>query len=154
MSNPLRDARKRHEWQVLASGQELNVEPKFGARLAFHERPLAGTRGTSWPIGSWLEARSAIGWVAAVVHFVRRAAVQRHVRPMFVVPADEQIEHSAERLASHGHHEQSRTAGLECQDESLDDGQAAVLADGPEARTDVATLAPNAYGVPTYGNAV
>jgi hypothetical protein len=61
---------------------------------------------------------------------------------MFVVPIDEQQQLATERRTLHRDRHQASAAVLERQDESLDDGQAAVLADGAEPRADVEAIAP------------
>ena len=77
-----------------------------------------------------------------MVDLVGRAAVERHVRAMAVVPAGKSLEFLSHLFASHGDQDDARAERFHREDEPLDDGDAAVLADGAEARLDLASLAP------------
>ena len=82
----------------------------------------------------WFQPRVATGRMAPVVHLVRRGALERHVRAVAVVPTGKSIEFLAHLLASHGDQDDARAKRFHRQDESLDHGDAAVLANGAKAR--------------------
>ena len=82
------------------------------------------------------------------VHFVRRLAAKPSVRPRLVVPFDRCGEFLQERFASIGHERQAREQALDRQDDSLDDGNRTVLADGSVTRPlDALAFAPFSEGI-------
>jgi hypothetical protein len=71
--------------------------------------------------------------MSPVVHLIRRAAVECHVRAVAVVPTGKSIEFLAYLLASHRDQDDASAERFHRQDEPLDHGDAAVLADGSKA---------------------
>jgi hypothetical protein len=62
-----------------------------------------------------------------MVDFIRRSATERHVRAMAIVPRRKISKLAQKRSPQERHQRQPRDALLERQDESLNDGDAAVL---------------------------
>ena len=87
--NVLRGAAQCDHRQVTPAMLECDVDGKRVAGLARDQRLRTRALRTSRPAPAWLNARSAIGRLAAEVDFIRRATSQRHMRPMFVEPIDE-----------------------------------------------------------------
>ena len=113
------------------------------ASLATDQRPRPGTRRSARPARPRFVARLSHAGELMVVDLIRRAAAQRSVWPRVVVPSREQIELCAELISPEWNERQPRAVLLDRLDRSFDDGNAAVLADGPVARrTDASTFAP------------
>ena len=62
-----------------------------------------------------------------MVDFIRRSAAERHVGAMAIVPRRKISKLAQKRSSPERHQRQPRDALLERQDESLNDGDAAVL---------------------------
>ena len=55
-------------------------------RLASDRRVWTGTTRSAMPALAWFDARTSISRALAEVDFVRRAAVESHVRAIHVIP--------------------------------------------------------------------
>jgi hypothetical protein len=77
-----------------------------------------------------------------MVDLIRRSAAERHVRAMAVVPRRKISKLAQKRSSPERHQRQLCDALLERQDQSLNHGNAAVLADRAEPRADALPLAP------------
>ena len=73
---------------------------------------------------------------------MRRLAIQRRVRSILIEPVDIPIKLPAERLTAKWHKDDPRAFVLEAQIEPLHQGNAAVLANGAEARRDPIAITP------------
>ena len=139
----LRDASKRHDGKMLAPAAILDVQLDRDSWSSSHERMRRSARRPSRPPGSRFESRSPASRECAEVEFVGRAGAESRVRPLRVEPGDVVVEFTAERGPRQRHdRQQARALVLHRLDEPLDDGEAAVLADGAEALLDSATAAP------------
>jgi hypothetical protein len=82
-----------------------------------------------------------IGRPTCEVDFVGCLALKCHVRSVFVIPVAEEQELASEGVALKRHQDSSRGFVLQRFDEAFNDGDAAVLAKGSEARRDAMSLA-------------
>ncbi len=89
-----------------------------------------------------LDARFSAGGEPAEIALVRRGALQRRVRAMLIVPADQRGDQLPHRVAAEGKHTESRQLFLESFDGAFYDGDAAVLADSAPAGFDPVAPAP------------
>ena len=65
-------------------------------RLSGDQCPGLGASRSPWPLFARFEARKPIGGAPPEVDFIRRAALERHMRAMFVVPIQEGHQFSVE----------------------------------------------------------
>ena len=100
-----------------------------------------------WPIGTWLDARLMIGRQTCEVDFVGGLALKCQARSVFVIPVAEEQELASEGAALKRHQDSSRGFVLQRFDEAFNNGDAAVLAKGSEARRDAMSLAPIAIAI-------
>jgi len=77
-----------------------------------------------------------------MIHLIRRLAFERRVRPVLIEPDFKEPKLPMERLPAKWHEDDSRAFILEAQDESLNQGNAAVLANGAEAGRDPLAITP------------
>ena len=77
-----------------------------------------------------------------MIGLVGRGAMETRVRAILVIPIGKQLKLSAEGLAAKWHEDDARTLALQAQDESLDNRDAAVLANGTESGCDAFEIAP------------
>ena len=93
-------------------------------------------------MGPGFKPRLTVFWTEVAVDFLGRSAAERHVGAMGVVPRAQFREFSLESLAPQWHQRQPCDALLERQDQSLDHGDGAVLADRTEPGMDALPPAP------------
>jgi len=140
---PLRDAPKRNDRQVLPAAAMLDDQLHDGTGSPPNERVRLRARRAARPSIPRLEAWPTASGERTEVDLVRGACPEPTVRPLRVVPGDVVIELATERGLRQGHdRQQPRALVLHRLDESLDDGEAAVLPDGAESLLDAATAAP------------
>ncbi len=136
----LRDASQRHDGEMLTPAAVLDVQLDRDSWSSSHERMQRSARRPSRPPGSRFVSRSPASRECAEVDFVGCARSEARVRPLGVVPGDVVVELAAERVSrQRNDRQQARALVLHRLDEPLDDGEAAVLADGAEALLDAAT---------------
>lgn len=139
----LRDASQRDDGQVLPPSIALDAQLQLSAGPSTDERLLARAHGSSRPSRALFEARLAARGEPPEVDLVGRAALQARMRTLGVVPSDVVVELAPEGALRQRHNRQQACAlGLQRLDEALDDGEAAVLADGAEALGDAVAAAP------------
>ena len=63
-----------------------DIEAESITGLPRDERARLGTERSAGPVLAWFEARALVGGAMPKVNFVRRAAAERHVRVMLVIP--------------------------------------------------------------------
>jgi hypothetical protein len=131
-----------HDGQMPTACLKLNIEFDPHARLASDQGPRLRARRTTGPFDTRLEAWLAVGRKACMVHLVRRPAGQRHVRTFDIVSFGQFEQISPKRFSPQRHQEEPSDALFERQDEPLDHGNGAVLADSTEPRLDVLASAP------------
>jgi hypothetical protein len=76
------------------------------------------------------------------IDFVRRSGLQRHVRPVAVIPRDDELQFMLKRAVSQRHTRFGSQMFLQRSPQAFDDRDAAAIADGAKALTDVVTSAP------------
>ena len=77
-----------------------------------------------------------------MIDLIGCAAIQTRMRPVFSIPVGKQRKLLAEGLAAKWHEDNACTFILKRQDESLDQGNATVLADGAKAWSDSSAITP------------
>jgi len=122
-----------HDGQVAAPGMELNVKFQPCAGLTPNKCPRPRTRRTAWPAIPRFEPWPAVGRESTEVTFVGRAATQSTVWTLSVVPIDGQADFAPKGVGSQGHYRQGSEQNLGTQDQSFDDCDAPMLADGQAA---------------------
>jgi len=132
----------RDDRQMPSATVVLDVKDKPNTRLALHRNTRCGTGRTTWPSCPRLESRMPAPRMAIVVDFVRRPAIQKSVRTLFIEPFREEGQLSPEVSASRGHGDHASAFVLQSSDEPLDHRDTAVFSDGAEARLDARGLAP------------
>ena len=119
---------------MLSAVEVLDVKGDLSARLAFDEHLRLCARGRPWPEWTRFEARLAIERSSRVVDLVGRSSAQGHVGTMLVVPLEVVRQLTAECRPGVGHRDSTRGFVFQAENKPLDHGDAAVLADGAEAR--------------------
>ena len=77
-----------------------DFEAESITRLPRYERAGSSAPRSARPAFAWLEARKPIGGVPPEVDFIRRAADERHMRAMFVIPIQKGHQFSVEFSSS------------------------------------------------------
>ena len=134
---------KRDNGEMSASCRESNRQLHLRSWLTAHE-DLRGRAGRSTgPAWAWLEARHPAGGSLATVNFVWGSTPEPAVRPVAVVPDEVESQFALERFESIGNESQSsRALSLDCSNTPLDDCQAPVLPQSPEAKLNSSMSAP------------
>ena len=140
---PLRDASQRYDGKMTPPAAMRDNQLDHGAGFPSNERVRLRARRSSRPMRSRLEARPTTRRDLVEVDLVRRTGAETRVRPLRVEPGDVVVELAAERGSCQWNdRQQARALVLHRLDESLDDREASVLADGAEALLDAVTSAP------------
>ena len=121
--------------QVFAAVAEANFQHQLCAGTASHQGPRFRARRTPWPLRARLESRATIGREPSEVHFVRCFATEPSVRARLVVPSRCSQEFAEKGFTSIRHKRQASEQALDRQDDSLNDGNRAVLTDSTIAWT-------------------
>ena len=127
---------------MFAPSQVADAQAEAPTAPAPHGSLRPSTRCTPRPPFSWLNARGTTRWPKIEVDLVGRADIESAVRSMCVVPLDEHPQLTSEVRPVVGNNELSRALLLECADETLDHGQATVLADRAESSADATPATP------------
>ena len=128
---------------MTALSEEVNLDIECHARLALDEDPRRGTGRAAGPSRTWLEARQAAERAFAEADFIRSGADKSQMRPVCVVPGNIEVKLAIERAApERDYRKQARAFSFERADESLHDGNAALLADGAKPLADAIRTAP------------
>ena len=130
------------ERQMPAACQVSHGERELLTASPSHGSARPSTWRAAWPLSSWLESRCTAGGQEIEVDLVRSSSLERTVRPIAVVPLDEQRELTPESPPAIGNDELARALVLDGPDESLDNRETAIFLDGPEALSDATAAAP------------
>jgi len=127
---------------VLSAGviDELELDVLSGSPIDGSCRPC--TRCPWWPVGSGLDARRFVCGRTVEVHLVGRSAVEVFVRSVLIVPVEMAGKLSPHVITAQRQNDSARALVLKGADETLDHGNAAVLAHGAKPWTNSFTLAP------------
>jgi hypothetical protein len=130
------------DWQMTSLREEadLQLQSRTSAALDLGGRPSTGR--SARPLPARLDSRRFAGRLDFAIDLLRDRAFQEIMRPKPVVPVEVERELASKRVVSVGDKQSTRALFLHRSDQSLDDGDAAVLADGAEALPDVPTPAP------------
>ena len=118
---------------------DLNVESSTGRSR--NEYLGFGTGGGTRPVRPWLDSRSTMGREATEVDLIRRLAVERRVRTVLVGPIDERVHLPDHGFSPCGDNDPFQPV-FDGSNRSLQNGNAAVLPDGPKSGPDVVLSAP------------
>ncbi len=138
----LRGLLQLNDGKMSSPDQVSDVQVEALAASPSHGNLRLSTGAAPRPSSSWLESRRTAGGREIEVDLVRSSSVKRTVRPMAVVPFDEQRELTEESRPVIGNDEPARALVLDGPDESLDNREAAIFLDGAEALSDTAAVAP------------
>ncbi len=138
----LRGFLQLNDGKMCSPGQVGDVQVETLTASPSNRGLRPGTEGIPRPTSSWLEPRRTAGGREIEVDLVRSSSLERTVRPMAVVPLDEQREFTPENRPVIGNDELARALALDGPDESLDNRETAVFFDGPEALSDATAAAP------------
>jgi hypothetical protein len=83
-------ARELHQRKLTPVAKESDGQFQQSAWLSFDEHPRAGARCRPWPAETRLETRLAAAPTARLIDFVGRGGPQRHVRPIVVIPRNDE----------------------------------------------------------------
>ena len=131
-----------HTRQRTEAVHEVDRDLQAGARLAFDKRLRVSTRRWPRPIGPRLEARLAASASAGKINLVGRGTLQCRVRAIPIVPETNELELTIAGAAQERYPRHSAHGLFQRADETLDDRNAPLLADGAEALTNAVTAAP------------
>ncbi len=140
----LRDALQSNDRQVLAFGTIAEVEFHHGARPSSNQRMWPRARRPSRPAVARLEPGTPTRREPTVIDLVWGSARESGMRSVPVVPVDVQQQLMLEGCEAEGDEDRPRTLVLHRADESLEDPEAAVLADGTEPLLDATMPTPRA----------
>ena len=119
----------------------IDHKDEWIARFAVNVDARCRTRRAAWPARAWLDARLLVGRRTREEDLIGRAAVERVVRAVLVVPVDNQFDLPLELrlvLRYRDHPQKFFDRPMK----TFDDGDTAVFANGTESRQDVRCLAP------------
>lgn len=139
----LRDALEGNDGKMSSSSAMLQDEFNHSARSSTNQRVRRSARRPSRPSRARFKSRTSTGGECPEVDLVGRSRAESRMRPLDVVPSDVVFELAPERSSRQGHDRQKpRALVFQRADEPLNDGEAAVLADGAEALLDAVTTTP------------
>ncbi len=123
------------------AGKVIDREDERITRLAVDVDARRRTRRAAWPVRAWLESGLLVGHRTREEDLIGRLTVERVVRAVLVVPLENQFDFPLELRLVLGYrdHRQKFFGGPM---KTLDDGNAAVPADGTESRKDAHRFAP------------
>ena len=128
---------------MLAAGVVADHEFDFLAGLAIDGCCRRCTRCLGWPKWPYLDARHFVCGGAVVVHFVGRSSADELVRSMLVVPVEMTDQFSSHVFSSQWNDDSACALVFERADETFDNSDAAMFANGSKTRLDALTLAPS-----------
>jgi len=129
--------------QMPAARQVRHSQRDPLAATPTHWGGRSGTRRASGPLSPWLEPWRSRSRQALKVDFIWSRRLQTAVRPMAVVPLDEEADLTAECSPIQRHENATQSLPLHGSHQSFDHRDAAVLLDGPEALADATPPAPS-----------
>ena len=97
----LRRALQRHDSQMLATFDEVDLERELISRLTGNQRLWLRTARLPGPPRSWLASWLTIGEWKSVMNLVWGATIERRMWSMLVVPVHEQFELILECCLAH-----------------------------------------------------
>ena len=128
---------------MLPAGVVADQKHDLLARFAIDGRCWRCTGCLGWPKWPYLDARLFVCGGAVVVDFVGRSTVEELVRPMLVVPVEMTDQFSPHVFSSQWNGDSACALVFERADETFDNSDAAVFANGSKTRLDAFTLAPS-----------
>ena len=131
-----------NDGQILAPGQIRDAQAEELTASSSNGSLRSGTWRTPRPSSSWLNARCAAGRPVIEVDLVRSSSIEGAMRPMAVVPLDEQREFAPESRAVIGNDELARALVLDGPNQSFDNRETAIFLDGPESLVDTTSATP------------
>ena len=120
---------ERHDRQVLATTMVFEVDRESISGLASDKRLRPRASRRTRPAFTSFDARSPASRSLTEVDFIRRLAIERCMRAMFVVPVGERKKLATACFSFLRQQNPSRALVLQTSDQTLDDGDAPVLAD-------------------------
>ncbi len=138
----LRRALQRHDWQVLPSFDEVDLERELVSWLTGNQRLWLRTARLSRPPRSWLASWFTIGGWKSVMDLVWGATIERRMWSILVIPVDEQLEFIPESCLAHRNQPATCSLTFHRADEPLDERDAAVLPNGAKPWLDLPSAAP------------
>jgi len=96
----LRCSPQGNNGKVPTSVEVTDLKAESITRLSRDKSTGLGTARSPWPVFAGLETRKPIGWATPKVDFVGRAALERHMRAMLVVPIEKGQEFTPEFSSS------------------------------------------------------
>ena len=129
----LRGALELKHRQVLSTLVKADLQAESCTRLSFYEGARLRARRRPWPVWPRLQTRQSIGWPASNVDLMRPRTIQTRVRSMLVVPREADSQLITERFAAKRDERQAAEQFLHRAYGSLNNSDAAVLADRAKA---------------------
>ena len=125
---------QRHDRQMLAATMVVEVDRESISRLASNKRLRPRASRRTRPALTSFDAWSSVSRSLTEVNFIRRSAIERCMRAPFVVPVDERKKLATACFSLRRYQNSSRVLVLYASDQTLDHGDAAMLADGTVSR--------------------
>ena len=156
------DSFELDERQMLPAGVVADQKHDLPAGFTIDGRCRRRTRRVEWPKWPYLDARLFVCGGAVVVDFVGRSTADEFVRSMLVVPAKMTDQFSSHVFSSQWNGDSSCALVFERADETFDNSDAPVFANGSKTRFDALRLhqvlnashqKPLTPGPPTHGHA-
>lgn len=119
-----------------------HIESNASAAITGDRRVRRCTWSAPRPTFPRLDAWTLIGRWNAMIDLIGCVALKTRMRPVFSIPVGKQARLLAEGLATKWYQDNACTFILERQDESLNQGNATVLANGAEAWCDPLAITP------------
>ena len=119
---------------MLASTMVVEVDRESISRFASNKRLRSRASRRTRPALTRFDAWSSMGGSLTEVDFIRRLASERCMRAMFVVPVNERKKLATACFSFLRQQNSSRALVLQTSDQTLDHGDAAVLADSTVSR--------------------
>ena len=133
---------QRHDWQMFATFDEVDLERELISRLTGNQRLRLRTPRLPRPPRSWLASRFKIGGWKRVMDLVWGATIERGMWSMLVIPVDEQFEFVLESCLPQRDQRTACSLTFHRPDEAFDDRDATVLANSAKPWLDRPSAAP------------
>jgi len=138
----LRSESQINDRQVLPTPVIAYIKANGSATVAGDRRVRSGTWRTARPSRAWFVSRALTRRRHIMIDLMGCLAIQRRVRSILVEPVTVPPELPTERLAAKWYDDDSRTFVLEAQNESFNERDTPVLANGTEAGFDPIAVTP------------
>ena len=127
---------------MLAPCDEVDVQRQSDSASSFYRGSRRSTRRTTWPSSSRLKSWSQARRLQTIVDLVGSPTVERLTRAVVVVPVHKQQQLSPKAVAAVRDQDPPSALVLDSPHEPLDDREASVFVDRPEALTNPSATAP------------